>query len=239
MDLVRNAFELLTGHAPKDEIVDLVGPVASAAELRKKILRTPRLYARMPELRIGYEIVQLRRARASGNIKIVVGAAGTQFAGWVSTNQHTLDLLREATWHAFLDPGSVEMILAEHVWEHLDADEGRRALATCFKFLKPSGHLRIAVPDALHPSDEYRAYSGVGGKHNHRIFYDHRSLSDVLGSVGFVPRLLEYWTEAGDFLRNDWNMDDGPIARSFLRDKRNADGKPNFTSLIVDAVKPV
>jgi predicted SAM-dependent methyltransferase len=238
MDLVRNAFELLTGHAPKDEVVALVGEVASAAELRNKILRSPRLYARVPEFCIGYEIVQLRRARARGSIRIVVGAAGTQVAGWVSTNQHSLDLLREATWHAFLEPDSVQAILAEHVWEHLDEEGGRRALATCFTFLKPGGHLRIAVPDALHPSQEYRNYAGVGGMFNHKVFYDHRLLGAALESVGFVPKLLEYWTEDGEFIHQPWSKDDGPVARSRWNDRRNADGKPNFTSLIVDGVKP-
>jgi predicted SAM-dependent methyltransferase len=94
------------------------------------------------------------------------------------------------------------------------------------------------VPDALHPDPAYRAYAGKGGPHNHQIFYDHGMLAETLQRVGFRAEKLEYWTEGGAFVGNPWDPAEGRIARSRWNDRRNADGKPNFTSLIVDGVKP-
>jgi predicted SAM-dependent methyltransferase len=60
----------------------------------------------------------------------------------------------------------------------------------------------------------------------------------MLEDVGFRVHLLEYWDEEGQFHFEDWNDDCGHIKRSRRYDKRNQMGKLNYTSLIVDAVKP-
>ncbi len=62
-------------------------------------------------------------------------------------------------------------------------------------------------------------------------------MSEMLVSVGFRVDLIEYFDENGTFHQNNWSGDDGHIRRSFTHDERNKNGKPNYTSLIIDAVK--
>jgi predicted SAM-dependent methyltransferase len=132
--------------------------------------------------------------------------------------------------------------LAEHVWEHLDKNQGRIAAEYCFQYLKPGASLRLAVPDGLHPDPTYIAYVNVGGNGpgavDHRVLYDYRSLQSMLEGLGFRVKLLEYFDVNGKFQTVPWENKDGPIERSLANDPRNVDGQPNYTSLIVDAIKP-
>lgn len=50
-------------------------------------------------------------------------------------------------------------------------------------------------------------------------------------------QLLEYFDENGMFHAQNWDMSDGYVRRSIRYDNRNSDGKPVYTSLIIDAVK--
>ncbi len=97
-----------------------------------------------------------RALAASPRKRIVIGAGAKREAGWIPTQMQYLDLLKPDHWERFFQPNSIDAILAEHVWEHLTMDEGRDAARTCFKYLRPGGYLRIAVPDELHPSPAYR-----------------------------------------------------------------------------------
>ena len=87
--------------------------------------------------------------------RIIVGSEGDKFEGWVTTERDVLDLLIVADWHQFFIINSLDAILAEHVWEHLTPNEGIVAAKNCFDFLKPGGHIRIAVPDGYHPEADY------------------------------------------------------------------------------------
>jgi predicted SAM-dependent methyltransferase len=55
--------------------------------------------------------------------------------------------------------------------------------------------------------------------------------------VGFKTKLIEYWDEFGIFTTKYKNDENGYIKRSFINDDRNKNGKPNYTSLIVDFSK--
>jgi len=102
--------------------------------------------------------------------------------------------------------------------------------------------MRLAVPDGLHPNLDYIAYVKVGGHGpgaaDHKVLYDYRSMQSMLESVGFQVRLLEFYDEVGSFHTKAWQIHDGPIERSLVHDPRNINGQPNYTSLIVDAIKP-
>ena len=64
------------------------------------------------------------------------------------------------------------------------------------------------------------------------------SLRELFERVGFRVHLHEYFDEAGTFHHSPWDDDAaGRIWRSERRDKRNRDGKLNFTSIILDAIK--
>jgi predicted SAM-dependent methyltransferase len=177
-------------------------------------------------------------------MKIIVGAGGTRYYGWVSLEERDLDITQRVQWAKRFAPASLEAILAEHVFEHLTLEEARAAALNCFDYLKPGGYLRVAVPDGLHPDQQYIAWVRPGTGWNgddHKVMWDYRSLSRLLTGVGFNVRVLECWDEQGKFRVNDWSHADGYISRCY--------GGPwstcflnlvvgaQYTSLIIDAVK--
>jgi predicted SAM-dependent methyltransferase len=185
---------------------------------------------------------RLRKAAGATPLRIAVGSSGVVQSGWTKTEKTYLDLLQPGDWTGYFKPGQIDAILAEHVWEHLTVDQGITAAKTCKRYLRPGGHLRIAVPDGNHPDPEYIRYvmpGGVGpGADDHKVLYDYRLLSRTISEAGLSAELLEYFDENGRFVFNPWNASDGMIHRSSHYDARNRDGKLNYTSLIVDARAP-
>jgi predicted SAM-dependent methyltransferase len=236
---VKAAFIILTGAPPPPSFLERFNTATGPLDIRTLLLRDPQLSAQLPELRLAYQIRMVRAARASGIIRLIIGAAGTFFSGWVPTDQDLLDLLNPDTWRAWLEEASVSAMVAEHVWEHLDQEKGLIAACTCYRFLIPGKHIRIAVPDALKPDPEYHELCKVGGRDGQKFFYDYMSLTSLFQSAGFEVRPLEYWDENGEFHRSDWDSADGHIGRSLKFDPRNKHNKYAYTSLIVDAVKPL
>lgn len=184
-----------------------------------------------------------RAAKQRLPLRIVVGSSDVFEEGWIPTEVDYLNLLHKADWERFFSSTPVDAILAEHVWEHLAPEEGRVAAKTCFEFLSPGGHLRIAVPDGFNPDPAYRDWVRPGGSgagaDDHKVLYTHESLARLLTDVGFTVELLEYYDAAGTFHYTDWNPADGMIHRSRRFDERNQRGKLGYTSLIVDARKPM
>jgi predicted SAM-dependent methyltransferase len=185
----------------------------------------------------------LKQIQAEKDIRLVVGAGGLFEAGWIPTDLNTLDLTRGADWAALFQPGSIEVILAEHVWEHLTPEQSRTALRYCHQYLKPGGRIRIAVPDGYHPDSAYHEYvrpGGTGpGADDHKILYTYETLSAALQEGGFVAEKLEHFNESGVFSRQAWEPRYGTVRRSALTDQRNSDGVLRYTSLIMDGIKPV
>lgn len=70
-------------------------------------------------------------------LKIIIGAGETRYPGWISTQENELDLLNVTSWNRQFSASSIDALLAEHVFEHLDFDEGILAAKNCFHFLKP------------------------------------------------------------------------------------------------------
>jgi len=176
-------------------------------------------------------------------MKVIIGAGGKKQDGWVSTEQSELDLLNRDDFSKILNGESgYEAILLEHTLEHLTEPQLVTALKNCFDFLLPGARLRIAVPDGLHPDPNYIDYVKPGGfgagAGDHKILFNYRLLSRLLRQAGFEVCLLEWWDESGIFHCNPWYEEDGNIERSAANDERNRDGKLNYTSLIVDAIKP-
>jgi predicted SAM-dependent methyltransferase len=177
-------------------------------------------------------------------MKIIVGAQSTQYFGWVSLQKYDLDIRDERSWARRFLPNSFDAVLAEHVLEHLTFDEAAEAARNCFKYLKPDGYFRVAVPDGFHPEPNYinwvRPMTGWNGD-DHKFLFNHRNLTEMLLDAGFSVRLLEWYDENGVFHKQKWSNSDGAISRSantlwskFLGIVVNAE----YTSLIVDAYKP-
>jgi predicted SAM-dependent methyltransferase len=179
-------------------------------------------------------------------MKVILGAGSAKpQSGWIATDKDTLDITSRESFLKFFSSGEkVEVFFAEHVWEHLSSVDGVMAAHNCLLFLKPGGHLRIAVPDALHPGQNYIDWvkpggAGPGGK-DHRMFYDHLMLRSMLTTAGFSQVIpLEWWDENGLFHKRFWCKEDGFVSRSADHDYRNTGGVVRYTSLIVDAISDV
>ena len=179
-------------------------------------------------------------------LKIIIGAGEQSWSGWIPTQKEQLDLLNPTTWDLSFQNRLADTFLCEHVWEHLTEAQGRAAARLCFKYLKPGGYLRCAVPDINYPDAVYQMTVKIGGPGpkdhpaaDHKIVYDYHLFSDIFVSAGFEVDLLEYCDERGRFHYNQWSIDDGTIYRSLLVDHRNRNGKIGFASLIIDARKPI
>ncbi len=175
-------------------------------------------------------------------IQLLLGAGGTSLQGFLSTEFPQLDICSRKSFQKFLQPDTVSVFLAEHVLEHLSPSNASIAANNCFEFLKPGGTFRIAVPDGFHPDPDYIAHvkpDGCGpGASDHKVLYNHQTLSIMLENAGYEVQLLEWFDEAGRFHFKEWETDKGIIRRSTRFDPRNSMNPTAFTSLIVDAVKP-
>lgn len=164
---------------------------------------------------------------------------------WIQTQESELSLLQRNQWADRFTPNTITAILAEHVWEHLDFDEGVKAAKICFEFLKPGGYVRCAVPDGYFPNEEYQNEVQIGGPGpvdhpaaSHKIVYNYKTLTIMFKTAGFNVHLLEYCDEEGKFHYKGWNKNKVLIFRSKRFDHRNINGKLGFVSLIIDAEKP-
>lgn len=190
-------------------------------------------------------MIDISRIPATEPVRIIIGAGDQRWPGWIATHKETLDLLRPDDWERSFGNRLVDALLCEHVWEHLTEAEGRSAARLCYRWLKPGGYLRCAVPDANFPDTSYQRIARIGGpgpkSHpaaDHKIVYDYRRFADVFVQAGFSVDLLEYCDKQGRFHYHQWSPDQGPIYRSLRLDRRNQGDKLVFASLIIDAIKP-
>jgi predicted SAM-dependent methyltransferase len=212
---------------------------AVARKLKWTIRRMRKVFYRQ----LGPFLLRRRLAHASSR-RLTIGASSRYDSGWIPTEKEYLNLLHPDEWQQFLGPDSVDAMLAEHVWEHLTADDALTAAHTCYSYLRPGGYLRIAVPDGLHPDPTYQAQSKVGGRgtgggsNDHKVLYTYRTAVDLFELAGFDVQLYEYFDEGGTFHCRYWDERDGKIRRSKRFDHRNRGGRLGYTSIILDAVKP-
>lgn len=182
-----------------------------------------------------------RKVSASSPLRIVIGASGIFDDGWIPTEIDLLDMRDVRQWRRLFDQESIDALFAEHVWEHLTEADGLLAAINCYQFLKPGGYLRVAVPDGFHPDPAYIEWVRVGGTgagaDDHKVLYNCNTFSSLFEKAGFRTTLQEYFDESGVFHSIGWDSKDGTVHRSLRFDERNRDGKPNYTSIILDAHK--
>lgn len=184
-----------------------------------------------------------RKIRAyNGAYKVVVGAGGTIYPGWICTDYPALDITNTDSMRKYFGTESVQAILSEHVFEHLSVQQAESALAICREYLAPGGYLRVAVPDGFHPDENYINQVKPGGygdgSDDHKVLYNYKSLEALIEKAGFKAKLLEWYDKKGKFHFVEWQPDTGFIKRSSRFDERNSNKKLTYTSLIVDAIKP-
>ena len=174
--------------------------------------------------------------------RIVLGSSGIPVDGWLLTDVDQLDIADERHWKRYFRRDSIDALLAEHVWEHLTPEDARKATGLCYRFLRPGGRLRIAVPDGWHPDRDYveavRPRGTGPGADDHKVLYTRASLEHLLESTGFTTTVLECFDDSGVFVSREWSATDGMVQRSARFDHRNRDGQLRYTSIIIDAIKP-
>ena len=130
--------------------------------------------------------------------------------------------------------------MAEHVLEHLTESDVEVALSYIYQYLRREACFRIAVPDAYHPNPRYIEYVRPGGEGcgaaDHKSFWNYNTLSLLLKGKGFSVNLLEYFNEEGKFFGKDFDDSNGKIGRR--KSKAHEDKIRDYSSLIIDAVKP-
>jgi SAM-dependent methyltransferase len=114
-----------------------------------------------------------------------------------------------------LPDGSADVIYASHIVEHLDLDDARAFLGEAWRVLRPSGILRLVVPDLSLFVDRYRETGdadafvssllfsqrrprslverlrlAVIGFRGHRWMYDGPSLVRLLTQCGFIKPVI-------------------------------------------------
>jgi predicted SAM-dependent methyltransferase len=187
---------------------------------------------------------QVERNLAAGRpLRIVIGSSQVFDPGWIPTNVQYLNLIDDSHWQRAFGDARLDAILAEHVWEHLTLTDARAAAAQCFKYLKPGGYLRIAVPDGNHPDPDYiefvRPQGGGSGAWDHQVLYTQDTVREMLASAGFNVELLEYYDTEHRFHAVPWDPALGRIWRCKGYHEPKRDGTDmNYSSIIADARKP-
>lgn len=177
----------------------------------------------LPESHVGVDKELLEKGAVEPptgtGVKLNIGSFTTMFHhGW--RNLDRIDLRPWATQHGYsficwdvcgglpYDDGIVDLIFSCHMLEHVTYEEGARLLKECYRTLKPSGVLRVLVPDArrlitnyiadrLGDLDEMSETSSArptaAGKlwelllgTEHRAIYDAHTLEKSMLAAGFT-----------------------------------------------------
>lgn len=171
-------------------------------------------------------------------LRVIIGAGPIHLDGWVQTDKEVLDVTSPDDWSALFEPGSIDSLLSEHMFEHLSEEEARSALIECHRYLKPEGLFRLAVPDGYRRDLTY-VKEVAPPNDGHKMLYNIDTLTALLQSVGFTTTPLEYFDKQERFHAVPWDQNEGMIHRSVRFDSQQAFQRDGlfYTSLIVDARK--
>jgi predicted SAM-dependent methyltransferase len=165
------------------------------------------------------KMIDIKNIAAHQPLRIIIGAGDQQWPGWIATQKEQLDLLcKPENWRAIVfHARPADAFLCEHVWEHLTETEGRAA-ALCFKWLKPGGYLRCAVPDGNFPDPDYQMTGQDRRARPGRIIRRRAIAYAMIINCFqiFSPTLDLTWTcsntamKTDDFIIINGLLDDGP-----------------------------
>ena len=185
--------------------------------------------------------IQLRREIKSHKdpYKIIIGAGQTNYDHWIITDYPVFNAINFWEWKFLFRKGNISNLLSEHVLEHLSQNEVAKVLENSYKYLCDGGIFRIAVPDQFHINPKYIEYvrpNGNGpGAHDHKSFWNYKSLIELAKDVGFKTNPIEYWNEQGKFCYQDFDNMNGIIKRS--KSKGYLNNIEDYSSLIIDLIK--
>ncbi|WP_339855471.1 methyltransferase domain-containing protein [uncultured Nisaea sp.] len=175
-------------------------------------------------------------------LKIVLG--GTAPApDWFGSDIGFFDATRAAAWAELIGrEAAVDRLLAEHVFEHIPPELIPAVLENAFRYLKPGGTIRIAVPDGHNPNPDYIRNvepGGTGpGAEDHKQLFTLESLSAVLEAAGFRVEPGEWFDRSGQFHEEPWGEERGRIYRCKRHGTPDKSFPSSHLSLLVDGIKP-
>lgn len=186
------------------------------SKFKYESLVSEQLNEQLCEYMISEEIKE--KYSTQSKIKVVLGSAGIPQEGWIITDKDDLNITKKHHWSRLFKENSIDNLLAEHVFEHLELEEVKDALEYACKYLKKGGVIRIAVPDGYHPSEYYRRMTkpeGEGsGAFDHKIFFTIDLLRQIIDQNKFKLVPIEYFDKEGIFHKNPYTVDDGPVLRT-------------------------
>ena len=179
-------------------------------------------------------------------IRIVVGASGDSFSGWITTEKFFFDITDRRSTSALIGGAKVRSFLLEHVLEHLSYEHATEAIKNLLRYVAAGGTIRIAVPDGNHPDEKYRRLVGVGGPDDHLHLWTSADAVVLARESKCALEMVEYFTEGGQFVSTHLSdsetiaEDRGLVSRSAKNSWSRADSKDygpfGYTSLIFDLV---
>lgn len=178
-------------------------------------------------------------------MKLHLGCGKRYMPGFVHIDMNHLphiDYVCNVKDLSFLKDNSIEYIYASHVLSYFNKLDSIEALHEWHRVLKPSGLLRLAVPNFEALAIAYLekkmtmkfisgvlyGYMDVAGGINHKSCYDFHMLKDILSIRGFMNIRNWDWREVKDIPEDDW-------ARSYVPHMDFENG--TLISLNVEAVK--
>lgn len=185
----------------------------------------------------------LRHAVAAGEpLKIVLGGSAST-PDWLGSDIGFFDVTRASVWADLIGrEEAIDRLLAEHVFEHIPPKLVPAVLDNAFRYLKPGGTIRIAVPDGHNPNQDYIHNvepGGIGpGADDHKQLFTIESLSEALEAAGFLVDPGEWFDSQGRFHEQSWIEERGNIYRCKRHGTPDKSFPSSHLSLLVDGIKP-
>lgn len=176
-------------------------------------------------------------------IKLHLGCGNKHIDGFINIDVRpleTVDLVEDIGVLNSFSENSVDLIYVSHVLEHFGRWEYMSILKKWYNKLKPSGILRICVPDFEKIVEHYNEnknieilrgflYGGQNYEQNyHYCTWDFESLKKDLNTIGFTNIKRYDWRET-----EHSNLDD--FSQSYLPHMDKTNGK--LMSLNIEAIK--
>jgi predicted SAM-dependent methyltransferase len=117
-------------------------------------------------------------------MKLNFGCGSNRLDGWQNFDQDC-DITKPLPF----SDNCADIILAEHVVEHISSHDALRFFSECYRILKTGGALRICVPQLNRITDREHARDLILG-HGHQLVCSHDTIKGMMWAAGFDGRRI-------------------------------------------------